>query len=322
MPIRLNTNKDELAHLNRLNKYAASVNRIYDQAVKEFLRMSSGLKLDPTKPFSFDNFPQTKDRVSKLINKIVGEVTTTTKGGMFQEWDEANKRNDRLVDRLFTTTSNKKGEKFRRYKQHNLEAFSEFQNRKVDGLGLSDRIWNNTKQFKSELEMAIGVGLSDGRSAAALARDVKKYLNDPDKIFRRVKDSKDKLRLSEHAKQFHPGQGKYRSSRKNAERLTRTEINMSYRMSDHTRWQQMDFIVGFEVKLSNRNTHSPVCEALAGKYPKDFKFGGWHPHCMCYVTSIMMTDAELDRMEDAILNAEPIDFVSENAVTDLPGNFK
>ena len=35
-------------------------------------------------------------------------------------------------------------------------------------------------------------------------------------------------------------------------RMARTEINSAYREADSIRWQQLDFIVGYEVKTSNR----------------------------------------------------------------------
>ena len=321
MPIRLYTNRDETDHFNRLEQYARRVKYIYDQAQKEFQQIAEGLNIDPTQPFSFSQFPQTNKRVDNLMNKIVGDVTTTVKYGMFQEWEAANNRNDTLVNRLFHIKTNEQGKAFARYKERNNEALNEFQERKDKGLGLSDRIWKNTKQYQQELELALSVGIREGKSAAALSRDVRNYLQDPDKLFRRARDQYGQLQLSQAAEAYHPGQGKYRSSYKNAMRLTRTETNMAYRTSDHTRWQQMDFVVGFEIKLSNAMKHCPVCVALAGKYPKDFKFVGWHPQCMCYVVSILMSDDELDKLEDAILNDEPSNFRSKNEVANVPANF-
>ena len=52
------------------------------------------------------------------------------------------------------------------------------------------------------------------------------------------------------AQAYHPGQGVYRSSYQNAMRMARTEINSAYREADSIRWQQLDFIVGYEVKTS------------------------------------------------------------------------
>ena len=107
---------------------------------------------------------------------------------------------------------------------------------------------------------------------------------------------------------YNPGGGVYRSSYKNAMRLTRTEINMSYREADHLRWQEMDFVVGIEIRRSNHEYGCNVCESLKGKYPKDFKFSGWHPHCRCHAIPILATEEEL---LDSIENDTPINSKNE-----------
>lgn len=58
-----------------------------------------------------------------------------------------------------------------------------------------------------------------------MTRDLRNYLQHPDVLFRRVRDQHGILRLSQAAKDYHPGQGVYRSSYKNARRLTATETN-------------------------------------------------------------------------------------------------
>ena len=165
------------------------------------------------------------------------------------------------------------------------------------------------------------------------ARRLKQYLQHPDKLFRRVRDEHGNLQLSKAAAAFHPRRGVYRSSYKNARRLAATETNMAYRTADHERWQQLDFIVGIEIHLSNNHTCRgmdgkpkplyDICDELKGKYPKDFKFTGWHPHCRCIATTILKTEAEMEADNEAILRRKkPSDpDESENAVTELPDNF-
>ena len=183
-------------------------------------------------------------------------------------------------------------------------------------MNLSDRVWNYTNQFKGEIEQALDVGIADGRSAAQLSRDIREYLREPEKLFRRVRDKNGVLKASKNALRYNPGGGVYRSSYKNAMRLTRTEINMAYRTADHLRWQEMDFVVGIEIRRSNHYYACDVCESLKGKYPKDFKFIGWHPHCRCHAIPIMATEKEL---LDSIDNDSPIQ--SKNEVRDMPNNF-
>lgn len=91
-------------------------------------------------------------------------------------------------------------------------------------------------------------------------------------------------------------------------RLTRTEVNMAYRASDYEQNQHFDFVVGFEVVRSNHIFACSVCESLKGKYPKNFKFVGWHPHCRCHVIDILATESEFIQHQKKILSGD------ENAV--------
>ena len=122
--------------------------------------------------------------------------------------------------------------------------------------------------------------------------DLWEMLKEPDKVFRRVRDKKTgELKLSRPAQAYNPGRGVYRSSVMNARRLTRTEVNMAYRASDHDRWNRLDFILGIEIKLSKSHSEKmpegDICDEAAGKYPKEFKFVGFHPLCYCYAVPVL-----------------------------------
>lgn len=188
-------------------------------------------------------------------------------------------------------------------------------------------MWNYTGQFKEEIEMALDLGIRSGKSAAEMSRDERQYLRYPDKLFRRVRDEHGNLRLSKAAKAFHPGQGVYRSSYKNALRLTATETNIAYRTADFLRVQDLDFVVGIEVRLSNNHTLNgrpffDICDELAGKYPKDFKFTGWHPFCRCHSIKILKTEEEFFADEQRLLAGEELGGESLNRVGDVPPQFK
>ena len=174
-------------------------------------------------------------------------------------------------------------------------------------MNLSRRVWNLTQQFKSELELALELGMGEGKSAAALSRDVRKYLVEPNKLFRRVRDKSGALRLSKAAAAYHPGQGVYRSSYKNALRMTATENNIAYRTADHNRWQALPFVIGIEIHISNNHPTEDICDLFDGKrFPKDFKFTGWHPWCRCYAVSVLASQEEMDAYTTAIMNGEDV----------------
>ena len=240
----------------------------------------------------------------------------------------SNNKNNALASRVFGDNLGKlTKEQYRRYYSTNGNALDAFIKRKENGLTLSDRVWKYTDAFKNEIEFGLDLGIRSGENAASLARSLQEYLQYPDKLFRRVRDKHGILRLSKAAKAFHPGRGVYRSSHKNARRLAATETNIAYRTSDHLRWQQMDFVVGIEIKLSNNHTVNgmpltDICDTLKGRYPKDFKFVGWHPHCRCHVVTILKTEEEMMRDTQRILNGEQPLKGSVNTVKSVPSAFK
>ncbi len=113
---------------------------------------------------------------------------------------------------------------------------------------------------------------------------------------------------------YRTGRGVYRSSYKNAMRLTRTETNMAYRAADCERWKEMEFVRGFKVVRSKNHPVEDICDLLSaadendnsgkGVYPKGFVFKGWHPHCFCYCVPLLCSEDELMQLTDQILRGE------------------
>jgi len=322
-------NKWDKQHLINLGLTQRHIDEIFNTAAKEAAAI--GVSLDdfnPDKPFSFADYPETKARIEKLVKSLQNNVETVIVNGTRSGWTLANNKNNVLCDRVFGDNKYKlTREQERKYYNNNDKALEAFIKRKTAGLNLSDRVWTYADQFKNEIEMGLDLGIRNGLSAVEMARDLKKYLREPDRLFRRVRDEDGKLQLSKAAKAYNPGAGHYRSSYKNSMRLARTENNIAYRTSDHERWQQLDFVVGIEIRLSNNHTlngqpFTDICDLLQGKYPKDFKFTGWHPQCRCHAVSVLKTQEELVVDTQKILNGEEPDTESVNTIKDVPGNFK
>lgn len=318
----------DLNHYRTTEQYAAAVQALFDRATLAIAQSATRRTIDPDKPFSFDDYPEVKAELQKVVGQLASQLQTTIETGSKNQWLFACDKNDGFLASIMDTSKLSKA-RLKKMQDRNLDALSTFQARKVAGMDLSQRVWRYVGQFRDQLETALDVGLGEGRSAQQLARDVKKNLREPDRLFRRVRDKRGNLVLSKAARAFHPGQGVYRSSVKNAQRLTRSEINMAYRESDFLRWQQLDFVVGFEIHRSN---HKPLCKCkmcdrLQGRYPKTFKFKGWHPQCMCYAVPILMEEEtfdenELGDLKAALRGTEYKKKQSRNLVTDVPDGFK
>lgn len=321
----------DLQSYKATESYLSAIDKLYQMALSDFAKIANGIQPINNKVFSFSDYPSAKRMADRIISDLAKSIKLVIEKGQEEQWEFANLKNDAFLESILDTSKVSK-ETLSQWQDRNLDALKSFQNRKTKGLGLSDRVWNQSEQMKTQMELGFDIALGEGKSANELAKDLKEYLINPDKLFRRVRDKHGNLVLSKNAKAFHPGQGKYRSSYKNAMRLTRTEINMAYREADHLRWRQSDFVVGFEVKLSNNHTLNgvpfvDVCDELKGKYPKDFKFKGWHPACRCHAVSILVDPDEFDsdelnELKSALNGTEYQKYVSRNAVTDVPAGFK
>ena len=288
-------------HIKHVNYYLSQINDLYDDAIDELVRlgMTYGYSVDAGNLFQFSANKSKEQAADVAISTFKDRLKTIVTAGIASEWTFANEKVDSWVKSLFSDP--KDG-----YLLHNLDALDAFAKRTSYGHTLSGRVWDITRQFQQQIELSLSVGISEGRSAAKISQDVRAYLNDPDKLFRRVRNIFGEKILSKKGMSYHPGQGVYRSSYQNAMRMARTEINSAYMEADYIRWQQLDFIVGYEVKTSK--THAKwlakfwyprfkkgrapleICDAMEGKYPKDFKFIGWHPNCRCYAVPILANE--------------------------------
>lgn len=325
---RFSVQSYDAAHYRQTEQYTQAVDALFDRATNEIVRAAAKGQYDPDKPFSFDDYPSVKALMQSVTKQLASRITTVIESGSKKQWLFACSKNDGFIASILETSKLSKA-RLKKMQDQNLDALKTFQGRKVEGMNLSQRVWKYVGQYREQLEAAIDAGLGEGRSAAQLSRDVRQNLRDPNRLFRRVRDKRGNLVLSKAARAFHPGRGVYRSSAKNAARLTRSEINMAYRESDYLRWQSLDFVVGFEVKRSN---HEPlcdcdICEKLQGRYPKHFKFKGWHPQCMCYAVPILMDEEtfdenELGDLKAALRGTQYKHLEAKNVVVDVPDGFK
>lgn len=321
----------EKTHLKQLALVEKKIAAAYDELCKKagVIGALNAGKVSPDKAFSLADYPDIRKQIDNALRELSTNVQVTIVDGVRAQWSLAEDKNDALCEEVLGSPRGKLPEALQKryFAARNTEAVNSFIKRKEGGLNLSQRVWKYAKEAKVDIESALEIGIKSGQPASAIARDLKRYLQEPKKLFRRVRDEEGVLHLSSRAKEYHPGQGVYRSSYKNALRLAATECNMAYRESDYERWQQLDFVVGIEVKLSNNHTlngrpFTDICDDLAGRYPKTFKFRGWHPFCRCHAVSILKTNEEIMADNKRILEGkEPLE-TSVNSVTEMPEGFK
>lgn len=324
-------------HYANTERYARQIDRVYKTACDEYARLGASMDAPEGEAvFSFDKYPRARKQAQGIMQRLAKKVESVITSGTQSEWLAATYKNDAFLGSILRTSKLTK-EELEQYQGRNLEALNTFQRRKVEGMGLSERVWKQAEDMKAAIELGIDVAIGDGRDAQQLSRDLRSYLQEPKRLYRRVRDKGGVLRLSKAAKMYHPGQGVYRSSAKNAQRLARTEINMAYRESEFLRWQKLDFVVGLRICLSNNHTimnskGEPVplvdiCDELWGDYPKTFKFVGWHPQCRCYVVPILSDYDEYNqdranRLKAIVRGTAYKSLPSRRSVVDVPRKFR
>lgn len=306
--------KRKYGELNkRLAKYVMLVESIYEDLNLEAAKIVgiTDFTIDSDRPFMWSDYPQTRKRIRDLQERFVEDIGAVIYSGTSEEWKNSNEVQDLLANKVLQTYGATIGkEKYEILYQPNNDALKAFQQRKDKGFNISDKLWNQSTLYKQELEEAISCAIQKGTSAITLSKQISKYLLDFPQL---QKDYKERFGKASRAMDC-----EYRSIR-----LAASEINMAYRQAENLRWQQMDFVVGYEIKLSNNHTcngnpFQDICDILAGKYPKDFQWTSWHPLCRCYKIPILKTEEEFwewDGRNEATT-------ASVNEVKDVPDAFK
>lgn len=334
----------------QLNQLFAAYNRrlgmLYSGYVKKLLALGySEDVLESDALFNFDNFPVLKARLNEIFNDYFQNSMLCYKSGITSGVSLAYSHDNDALGQ-FSVLTDKALETARK-----TAAATFIANRlnAKNGLNLAQSVWNYCQQTKAEFEMAmsnvIADGLEKGTSAEEVGRRIRQYLNNPDMMYRRyhtvkvLKNGQKKDVVTWRRKRIingrvrfveepleHVGQGVYRSARKNALRVARTEINAAYHKARNGRWANEPFVIGQHIHISPQ--HDPdedadICDELEGYYPKDFDWDGWHSQCMCTSDPVMISGEERKQFYKRMLNGEDMSgYVSPNSIKDVPDQYK
>lgn len=264
----------------RLARYMMQVRMIYDRLNERAASIVESVGYDGSVEFSFADYPETKRDLQLLQRQFVGDMQSLIYSGTSAEWERSNLLQDLIANKaLKYYRAQVAGKKFKHYYQVNSDQLKAFQRRRERGLNLSAKLWNQSQVYKDSLEATISTAIEKGMSAVTLSKRISKYLNDWSSL---QADYQEKFGKATNCYDC-----EYRSIR-----LARNEINIAYRTAEQERWKQFDFILGYKIKLSGSHPAKDICDDLAGDYPKDFKFVGWHPNCLCITIPIVMSEDE------------------------------
>lgn len=341
------TSKQKKEQLNQLfTAYNRRLGMLYSGYVKKLLALGySEDVFESDALFNFDNFPVLKARLNEIFNDYFQNSMLCYKSGMASGVSLAYSHDNDALGQ-FSVLTDKALETARK-----TAAATFIANRlnAKNGLNLAQSVWNYCQQTKAEFEMAmsnvIADGLEKGTSAEEVGRRIRQYLNNPDMMYRRyhtvkvLKNGQKKDIVTWRRKRIidgrvrfveepleHVGQGVYRSARKNALRVARTEINAAYHKARNGRWANEPFVIGQHIHISPQ--HDPdedadICDELEGYYPKDFDWDSWHSQCMCTSDPVMISGEERKQFYKRMLNGEDMSgYVSPNSIKDVPDQYK
>lgn len=342
MPKKL-TSKQQKEQLNNLFAvYNKRLGRLYSDYVKKLTSLGYGEDvLEDDALFNFDNFPQLKARLNDIFNDYYQNSLLCYKSGITDGVALAYNHDEMVIGGYSVLTD----KAIRVARDTAAATFISNRLKTKNGLNLAQIIWNYCQQTKSEFEMAmsntIADGIKKGSSAEEVGKSIRKYLNDPDMMYRRyhtIKVQKNgkkkdvvtwrrrriidgKVRFIEEPLEK-VGMGVYRSARKNALRVARTEINSAYHKARNERWQNEPFVIGQYIHVSPQHNIDDICNDLEGRYPKDYVWISWHPQCICTSDPITIQGDEKKEFYKRLMAGEDMsNYVSPFAVLTMPEKY-
>lgn len=342
MPKKL-TSKQQKEQLNNLFAvYNKRLGRLYSDYVKKLTSLGYGEDvLEDDALFNFDNFPQLKARLNDIFNDYYQNSLLCYKSGITDGVALAYNHDEMVIGGYSVLTD----KAIRVARDIAAATFISNRLKTKNGLNLAQIIWNYCQQTKSEFEMAmsntIADGIKKGSSAEEIGKSIRKYLNDPDMMYRRYhtikvqKNGKKKdvvtwrrRRIIDGKVRFieeplkKVGMGVYRSARKNALRVARTEINSAYHKARNERWQNEPFVIGQYIHVSPQHNIDDICNDLEGRYPKDYVWISWHPQCICTSDPITIQGDEKKEFYKRLMAGEDMsNYVSPFAVLTMPEKY-
>lgn len=342
MPKKL-TSKQQKEQLNNLFAvYNKRLGRLYSDYVKKLTSLGYGEDvLEDDALFNFDNFPKLKARLNDIFNDYYQNSLLCYKSGITDGIALAYNHDEMVIGGYSVLTD----KAIRVARDTAAATFIANRLKTKNGLNLAQTVWNYCQQTKSEFEMAmsntIADGIKQGSSAEEVGKSIRKYLNDPDMMYRRyhtIKVQKNgkkkdvvtwrrrriidgKVRFVEEPLEK-VGMGVYRSARKNALRVARTEINAAYHKARNERWQNEPFVIGQYIHVSPQHNIDDICNDLEGRYPKYFDWRSWHSNCMCTSDPITIQGEEKKEFYKRLMAGEDMsNYVSPFAVLTMPEKY-
>lgn len=337
-------NEKSKKEIQETEKLVNQTKKIIEDSYSKVLKDGNVRKAinDGNDNFSFDSNHSANEAANKVLGQMGNEINAVLLNGIKKTWvnSQLDLWNELEQSKVRTEQEQLTFNKIKETAMVSIRdktAQSFYNQKRDDGLNISDRVWNLSGNAKKEIEIIVQNGIKKGQGAEQIQESLTKYFKYPEELFKPVKidiiDAETgekigvKYELSKAAQKYKPGRGVYKSAYKNAMRLVRTEMKSASCEAIWNAGINNPLITGWKIELSNNHTtlvndvpvhFKDMCDELEGIYPKTFKFKGWHPQCRCIMTPVIISDDDYRKLvaaEDAGEVWKPKD------ITQLPQQF-
>lgn len=158
--------------------------------------------------FFFKNNHTANRQVERILGTMADRLNGILLNGIRREWAFSQEVLEaRVESQLDTSTRDKylrdrlRIDATQSSRIRSADAFVREKQR--DGLNLSGRVWNLAGNAKKEIEVILQNAIKEGKRGTEIAKDLRRFLIEPDKLFRRVRNKETgKLELSQAARDY------------------------------------------------------------------------------------------------------------------------
>jgi len=183
----------------------------------------------------------------------------------------------------------------------------------ADGVNLSRRVWRLEEDSKREIVQIVNAGIANGTSAWDLSKELEGYLGAGQDCPRWTGTRLFKLTKRQISQgdltgliSGHPcgSQGvAYK-----ALRLARTEFQVVHNKASCDIMAASPWVTGIAVNLNPQHPKQDECDDYTAGSPyrkNEVPLPPYHSHCLCYLTGVLMKDADFTRQMQDWLNSRP-----------------
>jgi hypothetical protein len=175
-----------------LEKIAAGLKSVYGNAYADALKLTDVKNaIKNGESFTWKGNPIARRKLDALLKTLSGQTENLIRNGITGSWKMGESAvKDAVLNEFgkgeYGDDVNKTIEQAVVDQRASGMNAHRFATQKRGGMNLSERVWNLTGEAKNEIERLIQSRIAEGKSADDVSRDIRKYLNEPERSTKTV----------------------------------------------------------------------------------------------------------------------------------------